>query len=563
MRQRLVRALAEVPGARGAVQRVRQVGTRALAPAERRRARRLATQVASLRGREDAVIAVLGPAAPGLVEAVRAASPSARVHEIRESGGERHVTMTALGPFDVIVDRDLARGRRRRFEDTFFHLRPGGAYLVPGGAEELARPHGRLGDLLDGPEEEPAGGRPWTARERDLRVVVRNHVSHRALGRDLVVSHEVSGVLAKMREPEYNDYLARFETPHRLLSTITAEPPPPQPAGTEGPVPRKHPMHRPMTRATISLRDYRDVVVAPRQLIIDDRVLLPETFRHHQWSTLLHTQVVDHTARFGRLRAALPAELPRLEGTYLHLDNEFRGHFGHLLTESLSRVWSWPEALRLDPDAKVLVGTTTKRPEPMPYELELYEACGIPRDRVEVLYGPARVERLISGTPMFSHPHYAHPRIAQTWREVGDRLAAQAEDRDWPRRFFVGRRSDKRACYNGEEVEAIFAEYGFEVVYPEDYTLGEQVRLFRAAEVIGGYAGSGLFQIAFVPEPTHVVMVGAASYTPRNEYLMAAVHGHRIDAVICHTGGRGVQTSYSFDLHQEGPFLRGILDELP
>ncbi|WP_182525557.1 glycosyltransferase family 61 protein [Nocardioides dongkuii] len=560
MRSRLRRVVAAVPGARRTASWGRGV------VADRRRRRRLAELaglVASLRGRDDADVALLGPADPALVEAVRAASVRARVTVIDEEGGKRHVRMAALGPFDVVLDCDVPDERRRRFETAFFHLRPGAAYVVPDGARELGPQRGPLGELLDPAAGVPDGTRRERARTRQLREVVARHVTHRAVGDHLVLAHDVPDVLVKMREPEFNAYLQQADTPHRVLERIPAETPPAAPAGSEGPVPRRPPMQRPITRAALSLRSYRDVVVAPRQVLVSGRVLLPDTYRHNQWPVLVHTQLEELAPRFARRRVPLPADPPRLSGTYLHLDNEFRGHFGHLLTESLSRAWSWPEAVRIDPDVRVLVGSTSKRPRPLPYELELYEACGIPRDRIDVIDGPVRVERLISGSPMFSHPQFVHPRIAETWREVGDRLAAGAEDRAWPRRFFVSRRSDKRACRNGPEVEALFAERGFEVVYPEDYSLGEQVRLFRAAEAIAGYAGSGLFQIAFVTEPTRVIMIGADTYSPRNEYLMAAVHGHRIDAVICRSEGGGVQTSYSYDEEREGPYLRGLLDELP
>lgn len=559
MRSRIRRFLAGVPGAR----RTASWGRRIVVDRRRRqRSAELADLVASVRGHEAAHVVVLGPTAEGLVEAIRAASPRARVTEIRAEGGKRHARMAALGPFDVVVDRDVLDERRERFEATFFHLRPGGSYVVPGGAGETGSRRGPLGLLLDASAGVPPGPRRERARFRQSREVVAKHVTQRVVGDDLVLSHDVTDVLIKMREPEFNAYLQQADTPHRVLDRIPPEPPPAAPLGGEGPVPRRLPMHRPISRSAISLRSYHDVVVAPRQVLVSGRVLLPDTYRHNQWPVLVHTQLEELAPRFARRKLPLPEDPPRLSGSYLHLDNEFRGHFGHLLTESLSRAWSWPAALRVDPDVRVLVGTTSKRPRPLAYELELYEACGIPRDRIDVIEGPVRVELLISGTPMFSHPDYVHPQIARTWREVGDRLAATAGEREWPRRFFVSRRSDKRACRNGPEVEAIFKEHGFDVVHPEDYSLGEQVRLFRAAEAIAGYAGSGLFQIAFVPESTRVIIIGADTYTPRNEYLMAAVHGHRIDAVICRSEGGGVQTSYSYDEEREGPYLRRLLGEL-
>lgn len=553
-------ALARVPGARPAA----AWGRRVVARRRRRPYRELAELVASERGRDDADIAIVGPVPPELVDAVRTASPRARVITLPDEDPQRHLAIAVQGPFDVVLDRDQADERRRRFEATFFSLRPGGSYVVPGGAAELGPERGRLGELLAASAAMPQ--ERLRKRQRSMRanqrLAIKNHVTHRVVGSHLLLSHNVPDVVVKMRESEFNAYLRRVPTQHRVIRTMPAEKPPGRPPGVEGPEPRKPPMNRPIAKARINLRDYRDVVVAPHQVVLDGRIALPDSFRHNQWPVLLNTKLVDLADRFAQPRKKLPADVPRLEGTYLHLDNEFRGHFGHLLTESLSRVWSWPEAVAIDPDVRVLVGTTNRRPRPLEYELQLYEAGGIPRDRIVVIDGPVRVDRLISGTPMFSHPQYVHPQIAASWTQIGDRLEATAPDRDWPRRFFVGRRSDKRACRNGEEVEALFVERGFEVVYPEDYTLGEQVQLFRSAEVIGGYAGSGLFQMAFVPDPTHVIMVGPASYRPRNEYLMAAVHGHRLDAVICRAEGKSVQSSYTFDPDREGPFLQGILDGL-
>jgi capsular polysaccharide biosynthesis protein len=331
---------------------------------------------------------------------------------------------------------------------------------------------------------------------------------------------------------------------------------------TEGPEQREPAMDRPVAEAQIALRDYRDVVVDVEQTVMTDAVVLPDTFRHNQWPRLVTRRIADVAPRFGVPMTPVPADLLRLEGTYLHLDNEFRGHFGHLMTEVLSRTWSWPAALEIDPDVRVLVGAARKRPQLAAWEYDFYEACGIPRDRVVRIDGQVRVERLLSGTPMFSNPSYVHPRIVETWDRVGDALAAQASPRDRPERIFVARRLAKRSCTNADEVEALFVDHGFEVVYPEDHPLGEQVALFRAARVVAGYAGSGMFTSAFVRRPQRLVLLGSTAYTPRNEVLIAAVRGHRIDSVVSRADEADVQSSFRVDLAREGPFLRSVLASL-
>jgi capsular polysaccharide biosynthesis protein len=563
------RALARVPGARSAVRWVRR-SEPALDPVEpEARLRGPVTVdrlVRSLSLADGAVVAVLGPASPDLLDGLRAAAPAARVIETPGGGVKRHLAMTAAGPFDVIVDGGPADQRRRRFSATFFQLRARGRYVVVDGAEELGEQPGPLGELLAaGAATEPAPLRTlsWKRRVPENQLVtISKHVRSRTVGGHLLLWHSLPDVLVKLHDSHFNRYLKMADTPHRVVRTIPAGDPPEPAEGVEGPEPRAKPGHRPITAAELSLRDYRDVVVRSRQIVHDGRVLLPDTFRHNQNSVLRHRQLVDLADDFVLPRKQLTEEPPRLSGTYLHLDDEFRGHFGHLMTETISRVWSWPEALELDADTRVLLTPTPKRPNLVEYELQFYEACGIPRDRITYVEGPVRVERLISGSPMFSLGDFIHPRIVDTWDVVGDRLAASAPEREWPRRFFVGRRGDKRSCTNAGVLEEVFSGYGFEVVYPEDYSLGEQVQLFRGAEAIGGYAGSGLFQIAFVPEPTRVITVTSESYMPRNEFLMAAVRRHRIDAVVCRSGG-GLHDAFTYDPEREGPFLRQLLDDLP
>ena len=43
---------------------------------------------------------------------------------------------------------------------------------------------------------------------------------------------------------------------------------------------------------------------------------------------------------------------PSLEGTYFHLDNEIRGFFGHALTEQVSRLWAWDQAIGCIPASR-------------------------------------------------------------------------------------------------------------------------------------------------------------------------------------------------------------------
>jgi capsular polysaccharide biosynthesis protein len=169
---------------------------------------------------------------------------------------------------------------------------------------------------------------------------------------------------------------------------------------------------------------------------------------------------------------------------------------------------------------------------------------------------------------MFGMPAFVHPAIAETYAAVGAALDARAVSGAAYERLFCSRRPGKRSCHNASEVEELFAAHGFTVVFPEDHPLPDQARMVRRADVVAGFAGSGMFQIAFAGGPKQVILIGSESYTASNEYLISSAVGHRLDLVICRpdvpkTGrgfsNRSYQSDFTFDPDREGVFLREVL----
>jgi capsular polysaccharide biosynthesis protein len=358
-----------------------------------------------------------------------------------------------------------------------------------------------------------------------------------------------------------NTYLARRpESRDRVIELIRSEPFTSRCVIRENTPPRGKQPPRLIQPPDISLREYHEVVVTPGQVISDDRILFPDTYRHNQARRLTNRFTEEVAPRFARLEHPV-GDLEVRPGTYFHLDNEVRGHFGHLLTEQLSRLWAWPTAKARFPDLQLLLGTN-RRSEVQPYEYRVYEAAGVAAEDVVMLDEPARVERVVSATPMLSNPAYVHPRIAETWQLVGDNLAATAEGGARPSRFFCSRRIKKRSCTNTSEVEALFDAQGFEIIFPEDLTLGDQIETFRKADVIAGFAGSGLFNLCFVDQPKRVIMLSSTAYSARNEYLMASVLGHEIDLVTSEARDPVFQSSFTFDHEREGRDLAAVFATL-
>lgn len=521
---------------------------------------------------DEPVVAIVTRAANHSLERVMARTvPTARVAHI--PAGEdlrvRHVALAAHGPMDMIVDLAGGPGARRRFQEQFFHTKSGGTYLcripkqgdLPAFIDEVLSL--QASEDLRPPDSPRSEGRGM--RERDRHAFAASLRRLDVHGRFLVAVNGVE-TLAKLRESDANDLLRLRSEAGRVMATVPAsrvasecrlsvsgDDGPPFPAPPEYDAPE------------LSLRQYDRVSCWPRQVAVQGNVVLPATFRHNAKRRLRNNTLMDWAPEFVR-----PLEEPRtrLAGEYFYLDNQFRGHFGHLLTEQISQLWGWRRAKEQNPGLRALVLERPGHPV-KEWEYAVLAAGGVASEDVHVAAEPVTVDSLVTATPMFSMPDYIHPRIVDTYQAVGDALDGTGTIDDWPERVFCSRRG-RRAGHNQDEIEQVFVDAGFRVMFPEELSLGDQVRLVRRAEVIGGFSGSGMFQIAFAARPRHVILVGSESYTASNEYMISSVLGHRLDVVLCRPdvprGGRFTAASYhsnfTYDAQREGRFLQRVLADL-
>lgn len=479
---------------------------------------------------------------------------------------ELFLDLATGAPCGVLVVDVAAREWPGLLARLLWHVRPGGALVFRGGEGRTADPLVQRLRTLDAIR---AGERaPLAARRKgdDVRALAAAIGGWREAGPHVVVT-STARALAKLREEQTDRLLAAGRLRGQVLASVPAATFTARcsVAQTESAV--RHAEVREITAPAMALRAYDDVVCAPRQVVVHDDVLLPDTFRRSHRHRLRSTALVDLAPDFASVRAAVDDPAP-LAGTWVHLDSEYPGHFGHLLTEQLSRMWAWPRILEEEPRPRVLLSTRTPRTALHAFERDVLGAFGVAEDDVVIIDRPVRVERLLSATPMLAQPGWVHPGIADAWHHAGAALGAGAAERAWPRRIFCARRGDKRACRNAAEVEALFADEGFAVVHPEELALAEQAALFRAADVVAGYAGAAMFNLCWTDAPKDVVLLVPESYTAENEYLMAAVQRHRLSIMWCPSdvalpevgfSAEAYQASYTADLVKDGAWLRSRL----
>ncbi len=351
-------------------------------------------------------------------------------------------------------------------------------------------------------------------------------------GDSVAVRRSEAAVWFKLRDWEADDVLTRRYdqawgevVEHRPAVTFTSRAEVTS-HGADGPIPDGRRVFEVPARF---LRCYRNVHCTARQVVQFGDYVLPDSWRHPHQRVLNNRQLERASSFFGyHLDRTAPIAVRELPGAYYYLDTELPGHFGHITTDVVSRVWGWRRAAELEPDLKALVSVSAE-PRRLPgFQQTIFTALGIPADRVEII-GPreqVRVERLYGPTPQLENPTYIDPDIAEVWAELGAKLPAGVTSTS--EKIFVSRRpGDKRHCRETPGVETFFAEQGFRILFPEDHSYTDQKTIFSSARVIAGLGGSGMFNMMFAPG-ARVILISGTSYNAENEHLIAAANGNEL-----------------------------------
>jgi capsular polysaccharide biosynthesis protein len=277
------------------------------------------------------------------------------------------------------------------------------------------------------------------------------------------------------------------------------------------------------------LRRYRGPTCLPRQRLRYGDYWLPDTFRHALDPVLSHRRLTSASRCMARDPTDQPMRTRSLPGSYFYFDTEFPAHFGHVLSEVVSRYWGWQAAREVAHDLHPLVGLWHGRDEMPDFQRAIFGALDIDVDRVEYFRPDeaVEVETLFAATPDFVMPQYVTAGLADVWNTIRVRcadtsLAVSSE------RLFVSRRPKHiRTCLNSAEVEGMFRRLGFDIVYPEQLDFSMQVQLFHRAKVIAGFGGSGMFNSMFAPGAT-VIVISGDGFRANNEYLIRVVVGGTI-----------------------------------
>ncbi|MDR3504999.1 MAG: FkbM family methyltransferase [Acidocella sp.] len=258
----------------------------------------------------------------------------------------------------------------------------------------------------------------------------------------------------------------------------------------------------------------------PPATLEDYSVVLRESFNSLYGHQTHHALQQDPGELFSLKRVSGPAG--RRSGTYIFLDNQHRGHFGHIVADVLSLAWAYQALVMLGrTDVFVLVYDENDA-----LLRSLLKGAGIPPERLISFKEPMLLEEVVFATKSYQTQGYVSPMALETFHAVRDALAGPGMLAEMPKRLYLSRQSNAaRQLQNEDEVAQLFAARGFTLVTPETLPIEAQMRLAANAELIAGPTGSNMFHLAFQRDLKKAFVLGSSEFVHATEQFMSAGSG--------------------------------------
>ncbi len=225
--------------------------------------------------------------------------------------------------------------------------------------------------------------------------------------------------------------------------------------------------------------------------ILDDTVFSVEKLRF--FSSHTHIAKLGFLQFSKRIAYCAPKKWRKINSGIWVID-EWSGNYFHWMTDCLPRIW---EGIELTPDRPILLPESYKKLTYVVQSLELLQL------KVE-FFSPnenLKVANLTLTSRTSTFPNLNEPLT----RKTRDFLSLKPERHPW-RVIYISRKlALKRKAHNEQEVEVFLQKKGVEIIYAENLSLYEQIKLMSETRVLICLHGAALTNMLFLPPTSKVV----------------------------------------------------------
>lgn len=193
----------------------------------------------------------------------------------------------------------------------------------------------------------------------------------------------------------------------------------------------------------------------------------------------------------------------RVEGNYPIEAAEFRDetavycgylikHWGHFLIEAVNRLWFFLEHDKPEYRYIFIINDGEKREVKGNYK-EFFELLGI-QDRIELINSATCFCNVIIPDISFNYLEFYSRQYQSIFEKViQEALLSSSNEKEKKKKIFLSRSAFPKACsteFGLDLLDNFFQKNGFEIIYPEQYSLKKMIVLMNNAEAIATESGS-------------------------------------------------------------------------
>ncbi len=179
-------------------------------------------------------------------------------------------------------------------------------------------------------------------------------------------------------------------------------------------------------------------------------------------------------------------------------------HFGHFLLEGLSRLYPMLDKKYKN---KKLVFVVNKNTKKLPsYVLDILGGLGVKQENIILIHKTTR----FAGVYVPPQASVITKYISNIMNTVLDAVAKNLENKNLKtyKKIYLSRSKMNDGRTFGESViEKIFANNGYQIVWPETLSLQDQITLVKNSEIIAGIAGTALHLSLFMKPGGTVIQI--------------------------------------------------------
>jgi capsular polysaccharide biosynthesis protein len=199
-------------------------------------------------------------------------------------------------------------------------------------------------------------------------------------------------------------------------------------------------------------------------------------------------------------------------------------HYGHFLTESLSRLWALKyleknllESCYFYFDIHTPIDSVINKS----WIRKILAIFGV--DEKNLIFGNKSylIDSFIVPTQALVLHSYVNSELQNyIWDSISRANSSSLTKHD--KKIYLSRSKlvkDKRKLLNEIQVETALSKIGFEIIYPELLSFEEQLEKYKSASLLVGASGSALHNAVFMNSNTHVVSLSTRDFSLLNELL--------------------------------------------